>query len=136
MDWLIRVPLFAKPGQFVELGPPLTVIGSLNPLIPIADTPYVADPCDVTSWSDGAIWKVKSCTANVAEAERFIAPLCPVTENVDVPCLTAAACNVIVVCPDPTIVAGLKVACAPPGNPTVAKLTFPLKPFIGFTFTV
>ena len=126
----------AKPGQFVELGPPLTITGSLNPLIPIADTPYVVVPCEVTSWSDGATWKVKSCTAKVAEAERFIAPLCPVTENFEVPCFTAAVCKVRVVCPDPTTVAGLNVACAPPGNPTAAKFTAPLKPFTGTTFTV
>ena len=51
----------------------------------------------------------------------------------DVP---AAVVTVRVLDPEPATVAGLKLAVAPAGSPLALRVTVPLNPFSGLTFTV
>src|SRR5438067_13464244 len=62
-------------------------------------------------------------------------PEVPVTVTVAVPVVAVAlAVNVRLLVP--VVLAGLKVAVTPAGNPDADKLTLPLKPLLGFTVMV
>ena len=62
-------------------------------------------------------------------------PDVPVMVTVDVPVVAVAlAVNVKLLLP--VVLAGLKLAVTPAGNPEADKLTLPLKPLLGFTVMV
>ena len=80
---------------------------------------------------------VKLCTASVTVAVFALAPLVPVTVRVEFPPGVAeVVVTVKVEVPAPVIVAGLKLAVAPTGNPVTVGVTVPLNPFTAPTVTV
>jgi len=94
-------------------------------------------PPGVTVWVAGVTVKVKSCTASVAVAVFDLDPLVPVTVRVEFPPGVAeVVVTVMVELPAPVIVAGLKLAVAPAGNPVTVGVTVPLNPFNAVVVTV
>jgi hypothetical protein len=75
-------------------------------------------------------------TVNVRDAVCVKAPLVPVMVSGELP---AGVLDVVVMVksdsPEPAIVAGLKLAVAPVGNPDTLRLTMSLNPFMGFRYT-
>ena len=66
-----------------------------------------------------------------------LAPLVPVTVNVEFAAGVAPdVVTVMVEVPAPVIVAGLKLAVAPAGNPATVGVTVPLNPFRAVVVTV
>ncbi len=85
----------------------------------------------------GVTVRVKSCTASVAVAVLALGPLVPVTVSVEFPPGVAeVVVTVMVEVPAPVMVAGLKLAVAPAGNPATVGVTTPLKPFNAVVVTV
>ena len=81
---------------------------------------------------------VKSITLNVTGAVCISVPLVPVMASVEldagvVPEVVTVSVDVPVL---PVIVAGLKLAVAPVGNPATVKATFPGNPFTAVLVTV
>ena len=81
---------------------------------------------------------VKSVTFKVTPAAEFtLVPLVPVTVNVELAAgVEVEVVTVMVDVPAPVIVAGLKLAVAPAGNPETASVITPLNPFKAVVVTV
>jgi hypothetical protein len=81
--------------------------------------------------------KVKSCTASVAVAVLALDPLVPVTVSVELAAgVVLEVVTVIVAVPAPVMVAGLKLAVVPAGNPATFSVIVPMKPFSAVVVTV
>ena len=88
---------------------------------------------------DGLMLTVKAlATVSDTVVLLMAVPLVPVMVKVDVAAgVLAAVITVMIVVPDPPVmVAGLKLAVAPDGNPVTLGVTVPLKPFIAVVVTV
>jgi hypothetical protein len=81
---------------------------------------------------------VKSVTLSVTpEAALALGPLVPVTVSVELAAgVLLEVDTVMVEVPAPVIVAGLKLAVAPAGNPATVSVTTPLNPFSAVVVTV
>ena len=81
---------------------------------------------------------VKSVTLSVTPDAVFtLAPLVPVTVSVEFAAgVVLDVVTVIVEVPAPLMVAGLKLAVAPVGNPDTVGVSVPLKPFRAVVVTV
>jgi len=93
----------------------------------------------VTVCVDGLMLTVKAlATVSDTVVLLMAVPLVPAMVKVDVAAgVLAAVITVMIVVPDPPVmVAGLKLAVAPDGNPVTLGVTVPLKPFIAVVVTV
>jgi hypothetical protein len=85
----------------------------------------------------GVAVTVKFCRTRVTLADFAIDPVVPVTDKVEFPpCVDGAVVTVRVDVPAPVMVAGLKLAVAPAGNPVTLGVTVPLNPFKAVVVTV
>ena len=88
-------------------------------------------------WVAGVAVRVKFCRARVTLADFAIDPVVPVTIRLEFPPgADGAVVTVRVDVPAPVMVAGLKLAVAPDGNPVTLGVTVPLNPFIAVVATV
>jgi len=94
-------------------------------------------PPAVTVCEAGLTVNVKFRTVNVAVAVFATVPTVPVTVSVELaPGVAAVVVTVMVEVPAPVMVAGLKLAVAPAGNPETVGVTVPLKPLTAVVVTV
>ena len=95
-------------------------------------------PPTVTVRLEGVAVNVKLVTESATVVLFTFVPLVPVTVRVEFPPgVAAVVVMVMVVVPDaPGMVAGLKEAVAPGGNPLTLGVTVPVNPFTGATVMV
>ena len=95
-------------------------------------------PPAVRVWLAGEMAMVKSVTLSVTPDEAFaLGPLVPVTVSVELAAgVVLEVDTVMVEAPAPVMVAGLKLAVAPAGNPATVGVITPLNPFRAVVVTV
>jgi hypothetical protein len=110
----------------------------VNPLSAVTVSVYVALPPTVTVWLAGAMAIEKSVTVSVTPAAVCNrGALVPETVRVELAAgVVLEVVTVMVEVPAPVIVAGLKLAVAPAGNPATVGVTIPLNPFTAVVVTV
>lgn len=96
----------------------------------------MALPPPTTVCDAGVTANVKSTTLKVTVAVCADAPLVPVIVSVEFAGVVPDVVTVRVDVPAPVIVAGLKLAVAPAGNPVTVRATVPLNPFTAVVLTV
>lgn len=122
------------------LGRPEALNGTLpvNELRAVIVTVKVVPPPAVRVWLAGEMAMVKSVTLIVTPDAAFaLGPLVPVTVNVELAAgVVLEVDTVMVEDPAPVMVAGLKLAVAPTGNPATVGVITPLNPFSAVVDTV
>jgi hypothetical protein len=123
----------APAGSPVTLG----VTVPLNPFSAVVVTVYVALPPPTTVCVAGVTANVKSTTLKVTLVVCASVPFVPVIVSVEFAAgVVPEVVTVRVDVPAPVIVAGLKLAVAPAGNPVTVGVTVPLNPLTAVVLTV